>query len=266
MPGLGWLDVSEIDFNTLLLLEPLHAAYMAGRQPSKAMGTALAAHPAVCWYLGHIHPPIQAYIDGCLALAQPDPAPEALREAEVVVLDSMHDWLIYVLNPERYDQLAFLGWDDRSLLGMADFSEKIVLDIGSGTGRLAFTVAPYAQTIFAVEPVANLRRFLWHKRASLGLNNVYPSDGELTQIPFPANFADILMAGHVFGEDFDAEYSEMARVVKHGGMILLHPGTNAQSEDDAHQFLIKKGFEFDTFDEPGDGLKRKYWITVHKTL
>jgi hypothetical protein len=73
MPGLGWLDVSEIDFNALLLLEPLHAACLAGRQPSEAMGTALAAHPAVRWYLGHIHPPIQAYIDGCLALAQPDP-------------------------------------------------------------------------------------------------------------------------------------------------------------------------------------------------
>jgi SAM-dependent methyltransferase len=266
MPGLGWLDVSEIDFNALLLLEPLHAAYLAGRQPSEAMGTALTAHPAVRWYLVHIHPPIQAYIDSCLALAQPDLAPEALRTAEVAVLDSMHDWLIYVLNPDRYDQLAFLGWDDRSLLGMADFRDKIVLDIGSGTGRLAFTVAPYARAVYAVEPVANLRRFLWHKRTRLGMKNVYPSDGTLIQIPFPADFADILMAGHVFGEDFDAEYSEMARVVKHGGMILLHPGTNATQDDQAHPFLTSKGFEFDTFEEPGDGLKRKYWKTIHKPI
>jgi SAM-dependent methyltransferase len=264
MPGLGWLDVSEINFNALLLLEPLHAAYLAGRQASQAMGTSLAAHPAVRWYLVQIHPPIQSFIDGCLALAQRDPAPKALRDAELAVLNSMHDWLIYILDPERYDQLAFLGWVDQSLLGMADFRDKIVLDIGSGTGRLAFTVAPLARAVYAVEPVANLRRFLWHKRARLGLENVYPSDGTLTQIPFPVNFADILMAGHVFGEDFDAEYNEMIRVVKHSGMILLHPGTNAQSEDDAHQFLITKGFDFNTFDEPGDGLKRKYWKTVHK--
>lgn len=266
MPGLGWLDVSEINFNALLLLEPLHAAYLTQRQPSEAMGTALAAHPAVHWYLLHIHPPIQAYIDGCLALAQPDPGPETLRAAEVAVLDSMHDWLIYILDPNRYNQLAFLGWDDQSLLGMADFSDKIVLDIGSGTGRLAFTVAPYASAVYAVEPVANLRRFLWHKSAHLGLDNVYPSDGKLTQIPFQADFADILMAGHVFGEDFDAEYTEMARVVKHGGMILLHPGTNATQDDEAHHFLITKGFEYDTFEEPGDGLKRKYWKTVHKPI
>lgn len=266
MPGLGWLDVSDIDFNALLLLEPLHAACMTQRQPSETMGTALAAHPAVRWYLGHIHPPIQAFIDGCLDLAQPDPAPEALRMAEVAVMDSMHDWLIYVLEPEHYDQLPFLGWDDESLLGMADFRDKIVLDIGSGTGRLAFTVAPLARAVYAVEPVANLRRFLWRKRARLGLDNVYPSDGTLTQIPFPENFAAILMAGHVFGEDFDAEYSEMARVVKHGGMILLHPGTNAVHDDDAHHYLVTHGFKYETFEEPADGLKRKYWKTLHKPI
>jgi hypothetical protein len=63
MPGLNWLDVCDVDFNALLLLEPLHAAYLAQRQPDAAMGTALAAHPAVRWYLAQIHPPIGAYIE-----------------------------------------------------------------------------------------------------------------------------------------------------------------------------------------------------------
>ena len=271
MPVLGWLDVSDLDFHALLLLEPLHAAYLAEREPSEAMGTALTAHSAVRWYLAHIHPPIQPYLERCLALGQDNPAPDALRQAELAVLDSMHDWLIYVLDPEKYDQLEFLKWDDSSLLSMTEFADKIIFDIGSGTGRLAFTVAPYARAVYAVEPVANLRRYLWAKRAKLGLENVYPSDGLLTQIPFPDDFADILMAGHVFGDDFDAEYAEMRRVVRDGGMILLHPGTNATHDDDAHHFLISQGFDFDTFEEPGaltgrfaDGLKRKYWQTIHK--
>ncbi len=271
MSGLNWLDVTEIDFNALLLLEPLHAAYLAQRQPDAAMGTALAAHPAVGWYLARIHPPITPYLEGCLALGESDATPQALREAERAVLDSIQDWLIYVLDPQIYDRLEFLTWDDRSLLSMADFGGKVVLDIGSGTGRLAFTVAPQPRVVYAVEPVANLRRYMWDKRARLGLDNVYPIDGTLMQIPFEADFADILMAGHVFGEDFETEYSEMRRVVRNGGLILLHPGTNAGSEDDAHRFLIAQGFDFDTFEEPtalsgrfADGLKRKYWQTVDK--
>lgn len=264
MSNLGWLDVTNIDFNALLLLEPLHVRYLAERKPSDKMGTALAAHPAVGWYLAQTYPPVKPYVEGCLQLAREHPSPEEQRVAEIAVLDSMHDWLIYVLDPAKYDQLKFLTWDDASLLGMADFKDKIVLDIGSGTGRLAFTVAQEARVVYAVEPVANLRRFLWKKQSQLGFDNVYPIDGTMEKIPFPANFTDILMSGHVFGADCDAEYKEMVRVVRDSGLILMHPGTNAESANEVHTFLINKGFKFDTFTEPGDGVKRKYWKTIHK--
>ena len=266
MSSLGWLDVTDFSFNALLRLERLHVRYIAQRQPDEAMGTALGSHPAVQWYLESMYPPIQKYIQACLDLAKPDPSPQELRQAEVMILDSMHDWLIYVLDPSIYDQLEFLAWDDDSLLGMADFKGKIVLDIGSGTGRLAFAVAPQASAVYAVEPVANLRRYLWEKRSQLGFNNVFPIDGTMEQIPLATNFADIIMSGHVFGDDFDAEYEEMYRVVRDGGLILLHPGTNAGSEDDAHHYLVSKGFDFDTFIEPGEGAKRKYWKTIRKQI
>ena len=228
------------------------------------MGTALKAHPAVAWYLRQTYPPIVGNVEDCLALGMENPTAEELRAAELVVLEGMHDWLIYVLNPAKYDELAFMGWDDNSLLEMADFENKIVLDIGSGTGRLAFTVAPLARVVYAVEPVANLRRYLYEKRARLGVKNVYPLDGSITQIPLADDFADILMAGHVFGDDFEAEYAEMLRLVRDGGMILLHPGSSIFGEDTKHDFLIEKGFDFGIFEEPVDGLKRKYWKKIHK--
>jgi SAM-dependent methyltransferase len=264
MSSLGWLDVTHVSFNALLLLEPLHVEYIATREPDSQMGTAIKAHPAVDWYLREIHPPVADYLDRCLELANTAPSPEELRKAEIDVLDSMHDWLIYILDPAKYDRLEFLSWDDTSLLGMADFKHKVVVDIGAGTGRLAFAVASTASIVYAIEPVANLRRYIWKKRDELGFDNVFPLDGSITRIPLPDDFADITMAGHVFGDQPEEEYAEMERVTREGGMILLHPGTNANSENKAHQFLVENGFEFDTFEEPGDGTKRKYWKTIHK--
>lgn len=264
MSDLGWLDVTDIHINALLLLEPLHLAYIADRKPDASMGTVLSAYPAIKWLFERRYPPILDYIKGCLSLAKPNPNATELRQAEIQILKSMQDWLIYVLDPARYDQLEFLKWDNTSLLTMADFHDKIVLDIGSGTGRLAFTVAPFAKVVYAIEPVANLRAYLWQKRSELSIENVYPLDGKIDQIPFPDNFADIVMNGHVFGENPIEEYQEMRRVVRDGGLILLHPGTSAHAEEDAHRFLISNGFEYDTFTEPVDGVKRKYKKVIQK--
>ena len=264
MANLKWIDVTEVSFNALLLFEPIHAEYMATIEPDAQMGTAIKANSAVDWYLRHIYPPIGDYLDRCLTLAKTDASLDEIRQAEIAVMNQYHDWLVYVLDPEKYDRLDFTGWDDGSLLGMADFKHKIVVDIGSGTGRLAFAVAPIASTVYAVEPVANLRRFIWQKRDELGLDNVFPLDGTITQIPLPDNFTDIVMSGHVFGDHPPEEYAEMARVTRDGGMVLLHPGTSASSENEAHRFLVDHGFEYATFEEPGDGTKRKYWTTLHK--
>jgi SAM-dependent methyltransferase len=266
MADIGWLDVTQISFNALLLLEPIHGESLASGyyKPTPQMGTALKANPSVEWYLRKLYPPVNDFIDQCLVLANPDPTPEERRQAEIYVMTEIQDWLVYVLDPAKYDELQFLNWDDASLLSMADFKDKVVLDIGAGTGRLAFTIAPVANVVYAVEPVSKLRQYIWEKRDRLGLDNIFPLDGTITQIPLPDDFADIVMAGHVFGDHPQEEYDEMSRVVRSGGMILLHPGTNANSEEDQHAFLLNQGFKFATFEEPGDGMKRKYWKIIDK--
>lgn len=259
-----WMDVSEVSFNVMLLFEPIQIEYIATHEPDTTMGTAIKANSAVDWYLRQIYPPISDYLDRCLELASVDANPDEIRQAEIQILEQYRDWVVYAVKPERYDQLEFNGWDDGSLLGMADFKHKVVVDIGSGTGRLAFAVAPIANTVYAVEPVANLRRFIWKKREELDIDNVFPLDGTIIQIPLPDNFADIVMSGHVFGDNPPEECAEMERVTRNGGMVLLHPGTNASSENQAHQYLVDHGYEYATFEEPGDGKKRKYWKTIYK--
>ena len=84
---------------------------------------------------------------------------------------------------------------------LVDFTGKVVIDVGAGTGRLALIAAPAAKTIFAVEPVANLRAFLKAKARNQGRKNVFPVDGLITDIPFPEDFADVTMAGHAFEDE-----------------------------------------------------------------
>lgn len=41
-------------------------------------------------------------------------------------------------------------------------------------------------------------------------------------------------------------------------MIILCPGTR-YIEDPAHNFLVAQGFAWSRFEEPRDGIYRKYW-------
>jgi ubiquinone/menaquinone biosynthesis C-methylase UbiE len=106
-----------------------------------------------------------------------------------------------------------------------------------------------------------LRVFIKEKARKAGLSNIYTTDGLITDLPFPDQFIDIVIGGHVFGDAPEAEYAEMARITKPGGMIILCPGNN-DNDDDRHFYILDQGFEWSRFDEPGDGTKRKYWKTI----
>jgi SAM-dependent methyltransferase len=254
-----WMDVSHLSFNTLLLLEQVQLSWLPGWLPENELRIALRANPVVEWYFRHKCPQTNEWLDRVMAIV-PDAvhSPAEIRQAEVEILASMTDLVIYAVDPSIYDILPFLNWDPNELLGLTDFSGKTVIDVGAGTGKLAFLAAEKAQVVFAVEPVTNLRNFIKQKAISKNLHHVYTMDGLITEIPFPPDFADITMSGHVFGDEPEKECRELQRVTKPGGMIVLCPGNN-DLENTAHQILVSQGFEWSRFEEPGAGIKRKYW-------
>ena len=125
-------------------------------------------------------------------------------------------------------------------------------------GGWRLVAAETAHVVFAVEPVGNLRGYIQQKARAQGFSNVYPVDGLITDLPFPAGFADITMGAHVFGSKPDEEYREMKRVTTPGGMLILCPGTSPK-ENEAHIYLLSQGFSCAEFEEPTEGIKRKYW-------
>jgi SAM-dependent methyltransferase len=262
---LNWIDVTNLSFNTLLLLEREQLTWLPGWLPENELAIALKANPAVEWYLRNKNPVLNPWVDK--VISQIDTALHNqdnfdVRDAEEIILRAMNDLVCYAVDPGIYDNLSFLGWDSSELTRLVDFRKLTVVDIGAGTGRLAFVAAEEgALAVFAVEPVGNLRVYMKEKARKLGLNNVYTMDGLITDLPFPDDYIDIVMGGHVFGDNPEAEYTEMIRVAKPGGMVILCPGNN-DVDDDRHQFLVDRAFEWANFEEPGDGIKRKYWKTL----
>ncbi len=253
-----WMDVSNLSFNSLLLLEEVQLSWFPGRVPEEDLAIALAANPVVEWYLRHKCHQLNEWLDQVMAPPKPPADPVRVRRAEIEVMASKTDLLVYVVDPAVYDAQPFLNWDTNELLSLVDFSGKTVIDLGAGTGRLTLSVAPLAKTVFAVEPVANLRSYLKKKSRDLGFRNVYVVDGLIEDIPFPDGFADVTMGGHVFGDFPDEEYQELMRVTKPGGEIILCPA-NPDEDNQRHAFLVSKGFDWSRFEEPRDGWKRKYW-------
>jgi len=259
--AINWIDTSKLSFNSLLLLERIQISWFPGWLPEEELAIALQANPTVEWFLRNKCPEIRNWLDKVVSLYFGKCNKNDVRKAEQTILNSINDLLTYAVDPAIYDAQPFLQWEPSELASIVDFTGKIVIDVGAGTGKLTFIAAPKAKVVYAVEPVGNLRFYLKQKAMEKGLSNVFPIDGLITDIPFSDKFADICMEGHTFGDNIEAEHREIERVTKIGGIVIHCPGNN-DKDNEIHQFLADKGYKWSKFEEPGNGVKRKYWKCI----
>ena len=263
--GLGWIEAETLSFNTLLLMDAWIVRYISRRRNAsfnQNLGIALAANPAVCWYFCARCPDCREHYEALASSAATGLSDEEVRKCEVAVLDSLETFTVY-LYPEIMDGLPYItAWSPERLLSMTDFTDKRVLDIGSGTGRLAIAAAPLARWVYACEPVDRLREYMRDKLERLGVNNVFVVDGTIEKLPFPDEAFDVVVSGHVIGDDFDRECREMERVTVPGGIIISCPGEDDRKEPDGPiQEMLDRGYDYSHYVSDLDGDVYRYWKT-----
>ncbi|HWR22585.1 MAG TPA: class I SAM-dependent methyltransferase, partial [Feifaniaceae bacterium] len=173
---------------------------------------------------------------------------------------------IVYLYPDDMNRLCpyIRDWDKEKLLSLVDFTDKIVLDIGSGTGRLAFAAATTAKKVYASEPADRLREFMRDKIEKEKISNVVVLDGTVESIPFEDNTFDIVMSGYVLGVDYSREVANMERVCRNGGYVVVCEG-ESESEWHRREPLIALGFECLHYLSKAGGDCYRYWKKVTKS-
>lgn len=143
---------------------------------------------------------------------------------------------IYRDHAEQYDELVsaedYEGNLPRALDGIARVDGATVVDVGTGTGRIARLVLPRAATVIGVEPSPAMLAVAHARLAATGRTNFQLHRASASALPLSTGLADVAIAGWVFGhfrhwmesgwrEAVGSALAEMERVVRPGGAVIV---------------------------------------------
>lgn len=151
-------------------------------------------------------------------------------QASAKKIDKARDWtVLYGSEAEKYDIYAREYFDPsdlelKTLRTLADFRNKVVLDVGAGTGRLAIPLAREVQKLCAMDPARDMLDFMRKRLVELQLEDkVEIKEVSSEFIPYPSNYFDIILCVWVVChfKNFEKSFQEVKRVLKNGGTLLV---------------------------------------------
>lgn len=215
----------------LLLLEAFQINYLPDRVAAKEFATLLSEYPVVHRFLVARCPHIASFLTKLLDENKLVTDSEQIKEHCREALWEIADLIIYNKHPELYDRKTRIQWDIIEITSVTSLDSKTVADIGAGSGRIAFLLAPHVQTVFAIEPIASFRSFMKEKAENQEVKNLFVMDGTLDSIPLPDDSLDVLITSNAIGWNLEEELKEIERVVRPGGCAIHLLQSESQLED-----------------------------------
>ena len=266
----NWINPENYSMDTLLYFDRWVLQYLLSRQPDEKdhtayqslVGRALWRYPHVVDFYRNKAPECAAYVDAALALVPHDLDDRAARQAETDFLRYHETFVVYAW-PEAMEQVNYIAdWDRKWLDELIDLCGMVVLDVGAGTGRLAFAAARDALRVYASEPCDRLREHMRDRIALTGIRNMKVLDGMVTCLPYEDATFDAVLSGHVVGDDYEGELGEMRRVTKPGGWLVICNGDDQFRRKRPDPELTRRGFEAFCHESPSGGIIYNYRLRV----
>lgn len=157
----------------------------------------------------------------------------------------------FTAHAENWDELRRLHSADEQVetaLAAALAAEPLgrVLDIGTGTGRMAELFAERAEHIVALDKSPAMLRLARARLQHLGGERIEMIQGDFASLPLPAESVDTVLFHQVlhFAQDPAAALREAARVTREGGRIAIVDFAAHQREELRERYAhARLGFE-----------------------
>ena len=156
-----------------------------------------------------------------------------------------HNQMIITQFSQQAAPFAELPGHSQSMQMLIDLSgvtaEDLVLDVGCGPGLVACAFSPYAKHVTGIDITPRMIEQAQNRQQNNGLKNLTWQVGDALPLPYPDCHFSIVLTRYTFHHFLkpEAVLSEMIRVCKPGGKVLIADVVHPQEKADAYDKLEK---------------------------